>query len=465
MRNLISLRGPISRGPRRRRPDGACTSPCARTAVAALCFHAAWLAAAESASGTACSAALEEAAEVHTGGCAGFEAFQVDDGPLLLAVANFWDGRSHDMGAKSKVYRVSGSRDLGERVSLSLELSQAFSTKGAHGWDFFETAHGDKLLVVPNYYGCGSTRGPTPEDAPCRSTVVYRWQTGIKKGRDSRGHFESLQTLATSGPGQTDHFHRQNETYLIVGENFANQVAVYRWLRGAFTRVQTLPCQGAGATAVTNIKGEIWLVATSYHGGPAGWRTESPVYVWEEGATGFVQAGAIAGQGVHDAEMIEFGGRHYLFLSEDRDDTSSSVSSQVLVFAEANRSWVTIQKLPTDGAHGAELFVALGSLWLAIANFGDRLGERYEAESTLRRFQPEAAGGDDVGRGGGGVGGQFVLAASVTTQGATDWEHFVVGGVDFLAVANEGDVRNRMHQTSYVYRLVERCASDTKVEL
>jgi hypothetical protein len=141
------------------------------------------------------------------------------------------------------------------------------------------------------------------------------------------------------------------------------------------------------------------------------------------------------------------------------------VSSQVLVFAEANRSWVTIQKLPTDGAHGAELFVALGSLWLAIANFGDRLGERYEAESTLWRFQPEAAGGDDVGRGGGGVGGQFVLAASVTTQGATDWEHFVVGGVDFLAVANEGDVRNRMHQTSYIYRLVERCTSDTKVEL
>ena len=100
--------------------------------LAALCLHAAWLAAAESASGTACSAALEEAAEVNTGGCAGFEAFQVDDGPLL-AVANFWDGRSHDMGAKSKVYRVSGSRDLGERVGLSLELSQAFSTKGAHG--------------------------------------------------------------------------------------------------------------------------------------------------------------------------------------------------------------------------------------------------------------------------------------------------------------------------------------------
>ncbi len=44
--------------------------------------------------GADCSAELEQAAEVQTGGCAGFEAFSVDDGPPMLAVANFWDGRS-----------------------------------------------------------------------------------------------------------------------------------------------------------------------------------------------------------------------------------------------------------------------------------------------------------------------------------------------------------------------------------
>jgi hypothetical protein len=71
-----------------------------------------------------------------------------------------------------------------------------------------------------------------------------------------------------------------------------------------------------------------------------------------------------------------------------------------------------------------------------------------------------------VGVGWGWGGGQFVLSASLATQGATDWEHFVVGGVDFLAVANEGDVRNGRHQTSYIYRLVVApCASDSKGEL
>ena len=383
------------------------------------------------------------------------------------------------MGAKSKAYRVSASGGGGERVSLGLELSQSFGTKGAHGWDFFETAEGDKLLVVPNYYGCGSTRGPTPEDAACRSTVVYRWQTapaGNAKGsRDPRGHFETLQKLATSGPGQTDHFRRGNETYLIVGENFANQIAVYRWLplRSAFTRVQTLPCQGAGATAVMQIKEAIWLIATSYHGGQTGWRTQSPVFVWEAGAAGFVEAGAIAGSGVHDAEAIEFRGTHFLFLSEDRDDSSSRITSQVLVFSEEIRRFETIQRIPTDGAHGAELFVAHDALWLAIANFGDRLGERYKAQSSLWRFRPGAAGGEAGGEGGGGGGGgaggggQFVLSASVVSHGATDWEHLVVGGEDYLALANEGDVRNRKEQTSYVYRLVVRCgeASLSKGEL
>ena len=52
-------------------------------------------------------------------------------------------------------------------------------------------------------------------------------------------------------------------------------------------------------------------------------------------------------------------------------------------------------------------------------------------------------------------------------HGATDWEHLVVGGEDYLALANEGGVRNRKEQTSYVYRLVVRCreAPLTKGEL
>ena len=51
--------------------------------------------------------------------------------------------------------------------------------------------------------------------------------------------------------------------------------------------------------------------------------------------------------------------------------------------------FVRAQRLPGDGAHGAELFEAGGTAWLAVANFGDRLGKRYAAESTVS-LAPEA---------------------------------------------------------------------------
>jgi hypothetical protein len=178
-------------------------------------------------------------------------------------------------------------------VQAKVELTevQGMPTKGAHGWDFFETGQGDKLLVVPNYYGCGSQRGPTAADAACRSTAIYRWHPDSSPPAGQQGaggKFKRVQTVATSGPGQTDHFRRGAHTYLLVGENFADQIGVFVWhsSSSSFSRVQTLKCAGAGATAVADIKGDIWLVATSYHGGASGWATQSPVFVWGKGAAG-----------------------------------------------------------------------------------------------------------------------------------------------------------------------------------
>ena len=81
---------------------------------------------------------------------------------------------------------------------------------------------------------------------------------------------------------------------------------------------------------------------------------------------------------------------------------------------------------------------------------GDRLGAkqagvppRYEALSSLWRW--------DV------VQGQFEKVEEVTTQGATDFEHFRLDGSDYLAVSNEEDIQKRLHQTSVIYRLDPWC--------
>ena len=85
-------------------------------------------------------------------------------------------------------------------------------------------------------------------------------------------------------------------------------------------------------------------------------------------------------------------------------------------------------------------------------------------DHALSSIEAERNGEDDSLRGvaqdGGGMEGvgQFVLETEIASDGATDWEHFVVGGVDYLALANEGDVRNSLHQLSPIFRLVVQCS-------
>ncbi len=87
-------------------------------------------------------------------------------------------------------------------------------------------------------------------------------------------------------------------------------------------------------------------------------------------------------------------GQHYLFLSEDRGPDSRLGSTprveSTLYVMGPDGHFITVQTLPTDGAHAAEHFSAGGQDFLAIANFGDRLGSkqagvlpRYEALSSL----------------------------------------------------------------------------------
>ena len=87
--------------------------------------------------------------------------------------------------------------------------------------------------------------------------------------------------------------------------------------------------------------------------------------------------------GPHDADFAAINGVRYLFLSEDGSGASSTITSQLLVFDSQTRLFevLQLQRIPTDGAHATELFEAVGTAWLAVANFGNRLGKRYAASS------------------------------------------------------------------------------------
>ena len=244
---------------------------------------------------------------------------------------------------------------------------------------------------------------------------------------------------------------------LIVGENFADAVTLFELDAATllFTRRQSLSVPGAGSMAVFEAGDEVVLVAASYHDPHTGWRTRSLVFAADAraGSLDFSERQRIDTHGAHDADVAEAGGELFLFLSEDRSEASSRVDSSLHVWDREARRFRLFQAIPTDGAHAAEIFEGPdGAAYVMIANFGDRLGKRYAAKSTLWR-QPHR-------------GAQFELAAEVDSQGATDAEHFVVATArgrarHFVALANEGDIGARAHQRSVVYELL---ASDGAAE-
>lgn len=398
------------------------------------------------------SVELRAVAHVSTRGAAGFEAFVVTSpsgvNSTFLAVANFWDGVSGDMSAVSDIYRV----DEGDGASLSLTLVDSFTTQGAHGFDAF-AVRDRTFLVVPGYYACGSTRGPAT--GPCASTAV------LEHGVD--GRFGVFQTLLTSGPAQTDHLvTRDGTAFVIVGENFRDAVCLYRLIStdarggdGSFVRHECHAVAGAGGIAVAEIGAFYFLTMASYHDGATGWATRSIVRRARVSSPGALLTFAgdevqrIDTHGAHDVEVATLlGGVHLLFLSEDRSAEDSRIDSALLEWVGG--AYRVVQRVPTDGAHAAELFEGPdGDAFLAVACFGDRLGGRTAARSGVWRRQ------QGIGDPSAGVPPpRFELVADVDSWGATDFEHFVYRGRHFLALSNEGDVGTRAHQTSVVYELV-----------
>ena len=397
---------------------------------------------------------------------------------------------------------------------LQLIPLQEFWTHGAHGWDFFTFTHSSgsalrtvseemRFLVVPNYYG--------------NTTVVYVWDRARKK-------WELAVSIETQGAGQTDHLVLDGRAFVVVGENFGNEVCLYELRVVAGTSSPTssvggtisvsaekirahdnsdcLPVPGAASVAVAQDlprrrtgdgpipKNQTMIIAASYFDSTpevTPWQTST--VVWKLKSTSrraggnppppstggtpeelrFDKAQIIPTTGCHDAEFFSDKAfltkddaehqQHHLFLSNDRNLKTPHVPSVLFRWDADSGKFEERARVTTDGAHAAEMFQIKttqptvsnsnseetrkgNSVFVAVANFGDRKGNRFASASTVYRL-------DEKG---------LVPVASVPTTGATDWEHFRLkegpnSWADFLAVSNEGDIAKRTHQMSRIYRV------------
>ena len=381
---------------------------------------------------------------IKTLGAAGFESFKIN-GQTYLAVANFWDGKSKDMEAKSIIYHVTpfnnnnnnnnnGDDDDGtvSTYMLNFKIIQEISTKGAHGVEYF-TRHNNHFLAIPHYYG--------------GVTEIYLFDPSKKL-------FIPHINIQSKGPGQVEVTEINNVMYMIIAENFANIFSIYKYddVRNTFTKLQQLNLEGASSMAVVKCKSNAMLIGASYFARD-NFVTTSIVYLWDEKQKEFHEWYTLEETpGPHDVEAINHSknGIDYcgFFLSHDRNSKngeSTFVESKVFLYNEKNSqpNVELMASIPTDGAHGAEFFETYpdkGGM-IAIANFGNRYQKRYHSGSLICNF-PE-----------------LKICQEMQTYGATDMEHFQldIGNghvVDYLIVSNEGDITKRKYQLSTVYRLL-----------
>lgn len=425
---------------------------------------------------TPAKALLQIAATIPTEGASGFKFFVSTSTPYL-AVANFWDGVSKGMGAKSVLYSVAIKQRSGG--NLSLTEVQRFNTRGAHGLDWFTVKRSDagdeinqsfQFLVIPNYYAC--KRGATDADEKCEGTAIYR---EMRRKSDS-AVFASFQKLPTYGPSQTDHFvAADGSAYIVVGENFNHEVCIFRFVKTdeqssklnhqyAFVKHQCMPVLGAGSIAVVEIGTRIFIVASSYHSSKTGWTTQTLVFVAENIVGGETSVGVhfelhqeIETVGCHDANYAFVRGIHFVFLSQDRNSASPHVNSTLLTFNPATQLFQTLQQMATYGAHGAKVFEGpSGHAYVFVSNFGNRKKKKFKAVSTLWRQNTavvDASNAEEVETA--RTSFLFSEVAHVRTYGATSAEHFVLHNRHYIAVSSEGDLHGGLHQVSTIYELIE----------
>ncbi len=229
---------------------------------------------------------------------------------------------------------------------LSLREIKRYKTWGAHSVDYFEvnrtdlSGSKDRFLVTTNYYKCNDHKN-NPENCFPVSILKYSPSDSTK--------FKSSVELQARGPAQSDHFYYFEDTFLVVADNFASSVVIYKFMKEEWIVYQRIDCPGVAAIAVISIDNEVLLVAASYHNN--GWSTKSPVYKLSykpetpllDPNRMFKKIQDIETQGAHDVELLSYKGDVYLFISEDRNDLTAHIDSKILRYSAADRNFVLIQ--------------------------------------------------------------------------------------------------------------------------
>ena len=124
--------------------------------------------------------------------------------------------------------------------------------------------------------------------------------------------------------------------------------------------------------------------------------------------------------GAEDWEFFVINDVNFLAVANHYNDTTYNINSNIYRYDINTAQFVLFQQIETSGAHDWEFFVINDVNYLAVANYYD--GSTWNINSNIYRYDLNTM--------------QFVIFQQIETNGAQDWEFFVINDTNYLAVAN-----------------------------
>mmetsp|Transcript_16115 Transcript_16115/g.39231 ORF Transcript_16115/g.39231 Transcript_16115/m.39231 type:complete len:420 (-) Transcript_16115:230-1489(-) len=390
---------------------------------------------------SSCAVELAEVASFQTQHCAEFDSTLSKTNKVLFFTANLWNGVSGGMGSYSHAYELSEKED----GTLNMQMLDHIKTHG--GQSVIALPADDKgrqTILVANYAGCGGKDKDLHVKQDCLRTQVLH-EEGSK--------FYHHQALETYGAMEMRYLQAGGKTWFVIAENFLDQVSM--WMMNPETRkierAKRARTEGRHivSTDIAIIHSGIYLASAAYQETKnEDFNSKSSIWKIQNGT--LIRIQDINTQGAHGIRFKQYKGQAFMFISQERSAETSKISSVLYKFDKSTGLFDKAQEIPTDGAKNAEFFESHGSLFLAIACYGDIKEDRLETKSKLLSLN-EATG-------------QFEPALEVDTIGAANWEHFAIGEKEYLAVCNQGHIFSKKDMPeSKIYRFNVKC--DPKTEL
>lgn len=211
---------------------------------------------------------------------------------------------------------------------------------------------------------------------------------------------------------------------------------VVRWGNGE--KAATFATMGAFAWRHMDIDGQHYVAVANHRDNTWSYTIDSAVYRWAPSSVEWQEHQRLRTTGAIDLEHMVIGGQHYLAVANHYDGSSFAVNSIVYRWSEALLAWEEHQSIPTIGATDWLHIEVDGSHFLVVANSGaDALRGGPSVDSIVFQWESSLL--------------RWEVHQRIATKGARDWEHMVIDGQHYLAVANSYDGTTRAVD-SVVYR-------------